>query len=1226
MLMFSKPAVAITSVLIIVLWLGAGRGLAATAPTNDNFGDAFEIVTGSGGGEVAEFAGTTVGATVEPGENENVDLAASNQRGTVWWKWTCPAAGQFYFQVYSTSGSLMAGAFTGTSVSNLVTISAPFSDPFVSPDPAFEGGEAVFGATAGTTYWLAVMLKPDTGHPAGDIQGLWAYAPDTPPPPPLLNDNFADRIALSGTNLTVQANNSAATTEAGENIGGGLAILEATVWYSWTAPTGGVVYISGSTTALNFILSIGTFRGSAVNALVPAASTPDGGISVQPGDTIVIQVGTIYYTLYGGGGGKGPFALNVRLEVPTPTSPNDNYANRLDITAPVYHFEGSMFGATNELSEPLPETNFRQTLWWRFVPPEEGLFQLSVAANFNSRLAVYDGGSFGTMLRLTEVNTALFMVHPGHEYSVQLASDYAASGAFTLDARFFSRTNDMFAGSTHLEGSNFVYYGNFTFASAEIGEPVSEATNTVWISWAAPSTGRVRFNVATAPQFQYAAVFTGPSLDRLQPVPVVGLVNRINSFLAVEGTVYHFQISGGANYFTITLTLDPFLPATNDNFDDALLVKGNGINLGPASILGATMELGEPLHMDNVSQKSLWWKWQAPVHGVLYVSTSGSLITNIVVAGYQGVAVDALRLVAKGTNSTSMPVTGGEIYYLAAAVPAAAVGDVLISAQISAAGGSRLVPGNVLREPSWEGTAIFGAQYWQVSGQIGGYVNEAGGCDGSTWPALTTGARIWQDFATVPGHAYRARFAHKIGGNLTGCCGLAGVRVSWDERELGVDEIPEAETGFWHWGDYTIIASNTTSRITFENIHRNLEMDAFSVIDLSAAPVIINQPASLSTIEGGTAAFTIGVDGSAPLTYQWFHDGSALVGQTDRLLSLTAVAVAQQGGYYVTITNNFGAVTSAVASLFVDAPTNATILVQPYGDTVPVGGYFNVSVVAAGTSPLDYQWFLNHAVVLGATNRNLTLTNAQPTNAGIYEVLIHNYAGSVWSLPATLVITNAVNGGGLVNFQNRSLGGALTNTAPIFDFGGVTPLSGDAYLAQLYAGSTLEGIRPVGQPSPFRTGFSAGFFASQIITLPNVPPGGTAFAQVRVWERERGSSYEEARALGGKFGRSEVFQVTAGGGMLPPPALLGLTSFSLQAGLPQFTVGSIQFLERQGDLLIWSVQGQPGFHYLVEKSSQASEQIWRPLTVLTNVTGTVTFTDSVDAGSGAVFYRARILD
>ena len=180
-------------------------------------------------------------------------------------------------------------------------------------------------------------------------------------------------------------------------------------------------------------------------------------------------------------------------------------------------------------------------------------------------------------------------------------------------------------------------------------------------------------------------------------------------------------------------------------------------------------------------------------------------------------------------------------------------------------------------------------------------------------------------------------------------------------------------------------------------------------------------------------------------------------------------------------------------------------------------------------------------------------------------------------------------------------------------------------MAQLYAGPDLASLRPVGQPTPFQSSYNAGYFVPQTLTLGNVAPGSNAVVQVRAWDTSLGSSFEAARAMGGRFGKSAIFQVVAGGNGNPPANLQGLQSFSLQAGLPYLQVASLEFVERQlPRTMVWALHGQPGNIYLVEKKHP--DAVWQPFTVLTNVTGTVDFTDTVDQGGTTVLYRARILD
>lgn len=668
---------------------------------------------------------------------------------------------------------------------------------------------------------------------------------------------------------------------------------------------------------------------------------------------------------------------------------------------------------------------------------------------------------------------------------------------------------------------------------------------------------------------------------------------------------------------------------TNDNFNDALVVKGNNINFPSATITDATMEPGEPAHMGDVPQKSVWWRWQAPIWGTYYVIPTGTLVSNYVIAAYTGNSVETLTLAGEATNNTlSFSAVAGQTYYIAAAAPTNAIGDILLWSQYGQRDTStHIIPGNVLQEPSWEGTGLLDAQYWKWSGNLGGYVNESGGADGTTWPALlSAGTAIWQDIPTVPGHTYAIRFAYFIGSSLSSGNSDAQIAVGWDGRQLGITTLPGSEAGFWHWDNYTVVASNSTSRIKFTDVQHNVEMDAFSVVDASAPPAIVTEPKSISGISGGSASFVVGVTGTSPMAYQWLFDQSPLNGRTNKVLQLDSLTKSQAGDYQVIITNAYGAITSAVASLVVDEPLNATILSQPYGDTVPVGGYFNFSVVAAGDSPLTYQWYLDNQPVDGATNSSLMLTNVQSTNAGTYTVQVQNNSSLAWSLPATLNVSTNLQGGGLIDFRNQNFfDGYYTNDAPIFDLGG-TPLSGSQFVAQLYAGPSLDQLRPAGEPTPFST-YSPGYFVPQTITLANVPPGSNVVLQVCVWDADYGSSYEQARAMGGRFGKSDILQATAGGGIDRPLPLHGLQSFSLQAGLPFFEVGTISFVERQPpNTIVWALNGQPGSIYLIEKSQHANNRVWEPYVVVTNVTGTVTFTDTANSGNASVLYRARILD
>src|ERR1035438_1663911 len=300
----------------------------------------------------------------------------------------------------------------------------------------------------------------------------------------------------------------------------------------------------------------------------------------------------------------------------------------------------------------------------------------------------------------------------------------------------------------------------------------------------------------------------------------------------------------------------------NDDFAQATLLVGLNVSSSYwEAVDDATMEPGEPAHLGNVPQKSIWWEWQAPLWGDTYFILRGSASTNAVVAIYTGDSLDTLTLVNKGANSpVYVPVTGGQTYYIAGAVATNTTGDLgLLEYYYSQDTSAHIIPGNLLQEPSWEGTEISEAHYWHWSGGLSGYVNQSGGVDGTTWPILSGGKTIWQDIPTIPGHSYAVKFA---------CQGSGGaVAVWWDTNQLGV--FTPAGGSCWQWRSFTATANNATSRVSFQGLNGGEAADAFSVVDASAPPVIVTQPTPASSVAGGTATFSVGATGTSPLSYQW---------------------------------------------------------------------------------------------------------------------------------------------------------------------------------------------------------------------------------------------------------------------------------------------------------------------------------------------------------------------
>jgi len=82
-------------------------------------------------------------------------------------------------------------------------------------------------------------------------------------------------------------------------------------------------------------------------------------------------------------------------------------------------------------------------------------------------------------------------------------------------------------------------------------------------------------------------------------------------------------------------------------------------------------------------------------------------------------------------------------------------------------------------------------------------------------------------------------------------------------------------------------------------------------------PVIVTPPANQSVPVGGTANFSVGATGTAPLNYSWRGNGALLPSGTNSALAISNVNYPDVGGYQVIITNSLGRATSSVATLAV---------------------------------------------------------------------------------------------------------------------------------------------------------------------------------------------------------------------------------------------------------------------------------------------------------------------
>ena len=80
-------------------------------------------------------------------------------------------------------------------------------------------------------------------------------------------------------------------------------------------------------------------------------------------------------------------------------------------------------------------------------------------------------------------------------------------------------------------------------------------------------------------------------------------------------------------------------------------------------------------------------------------------------------------------------------------------------------------------------------------------------------------------------------------------------------------------------------------------------------------PFLVTQPQSTAGLEGDSVTLSVAAGGTAPLQYQWFKDGQPVPGATTPIFEIPFLLEADAGTYRVEISNAFGKVVSADASI-----------------------------------------------------------------------------------------------------------------------------------------------------------------------------------------------------------------------------------------------------------------------------------------------------------------------
>jgi hypothetical protein len=203
-------------------------------------------------------------------------------------------------------------------------------------------------------------------------------------------------------------------------------------------------------------------------------------------------------------------------------------------------------------------------------------------------------------------------------------------------------------------------------------------------------------------------------------------------------------------------------------------------------------------------------------------------------------------------------------------------------------------------------------------------------------------------------------------------------------------------------GNYSVVVTN--------GVGFSLESDSAELT--VGDPAISVGPQSRTNNYGTTATFTVVAAGTSPFSYQWqkegvgnLSDGGNISGSQTATLTLTGVSSLDAGNYFVTVSNSHGDVPSESAALTVNDPA---IVTQPMSITNVPGQTVVFHVEAVGSGSLAYQWqkdgdgnyIFDVGNLSGTSTDTLTITGIDPTNEGVYSVVI---------VGATIVTSENVN-------------------------------------------------------------------------------------------------------------------------------------------------------------------------------------------------------------------------
>ena len=313
-----------------------------------------------------------------------------------------------------------------------------------------------------------------------------------------------------------------------------------------------------------------------------------------------------------------------------------------------------------------------------------------------------------------------------------------------------------------------------------------------------------------------------------------------------------------------------------------------------------------------------------------------------------------------------------------------------------------------------------------------------------------------------------------------------------------------------------------------------------SVISDVTAPAITAQPKSQTVNEGSSVTFSVTATGTAPLSYQWKKNGTAISGATKSSYTISSAKSSDEGSYTVTVSNSAGNVTSSAATLTVKTeppPTGLSVR-----RSVSVTGNKATVTLTISNAPKGYfgsleeTWQRKDITFSGISNGG---TAAEAENGMKVSWSGFDMSGN-YQIPGTLTYTASVPEG---TSATVALSGQLMITTP----DGTVSADIDTVNVTFTAAPSAPVITT--QPKS-QTVSEGGSVTLSVTATGSAPLIYQWFKNNSLLSGANGSSYTIPSASTSDAGTYMVMVTNAQGAVMSTPVILTVT----QGGVPELSL------------------------------------------------------------------------